>query len=477
MYPDNLEITPRMRKGTVLNRANFGCLGGIPTLNITNGCLFSCAYCYARGYSQAPRGKEVQVYVNLPELLEKELPRKRQVPSWVIINTASDCFQPHPDILRVAFETMRILLDWGVGVSILTKGEIPGKFLDLFRRNPGKVLAQVGLVSLSERYWRDYEPYAAHPEVRIRNLFHLRDLGITPEVRMDPIIPFVTDTENEVAGLLERVKEAGVHRVSLSYLHLRPPIRDQLIRELSPLHRKLLEACFHGGDWKVVGSSTMTKLLPPLLREKGYDRIRGIAKKVGSPGDCLPVQKPGPGRRTVRFCEGADAGRGEVSGPASAFPLLTDRLHPDPSPCPSLCVGRIESSPGSYERREAFLPAVGVVPIRNSSEGPSRDAPGPPLARILAERVGAHEEPPARLAGVGHVFFHGVGSVVAGLAGVLGHLLQLALAGVGGVAGDAGHGPFLIVGGLDEALVLLMMLGLLVDPIGLGEVIHLEHPL
>ncbi len=280
-YPDNLEITPRMRKGTVLNRSNFGCLGGIPTLNITNGCLFSCAYCYARGYSQAPRGKEVQVYVNLPELLEKELPRKRQVPPWVIINTASDCFQPHPDILRVAFETMRILLDWGVGVSILTKGEIPGKFLDLFRRNPGKVLAQVGLVSLSERYWRDYEPYAAHPEVRIRNLFHLRDLGISPEVRMDPIIPFVTDTENEIAELLERVKDAGVQRVSLSYLHLRPPIRDQLIRELSPLHRKLLEACFHGGDWTVVGSSTMTKLLPPLLREKGYDRIRGIAKKVG----------------------------------------------------------------------------------------------------------------------------------------------------------------------------------------------------
>ena len=54
------QIRPRLRKGKVLTPAYFGCLRGIPTLNITNGCLFQCAYCYARGYSQSPKKGEIQ---------------------------------------------------------------------------------------------------------------------------------------------------------------------------------------------------------------------------------------------------------------------------------------------------------------------------------------------------------------------------------------------------------------------------------
>jgi DNA repair photolyase len=70
---EKLGIIAQIRKGRVLTASDFGCLKGIPTLNVTNGCLFQCAYCYARGYSQAPRRGEVRLYVNLPDLLKKEL--------------------------------------------------------------------------------------------------------------------------------------------------------------------------------------------------------------------------------------------------------------------------------------------------------------------------------------------------------------------------------------------------------------------
>ncbi len=122
---ESYKILPVLRKGKVLTPAQFGCLGGIPTLNITNGCIFRCTYCYARGYSQAPKEGEVHLYINLPRLLEEELSRKRVIPHWVILNTSSDCFQPHPDILHVTDEVIRILLDHGIGISFLTKGIIP----------------------------------------------------------------------------------------------------------------------------------------------------------------------------------------------------------------------------------------------------------------------------------------------------------------------------------------------------------------
>jgi DNA repair photolyase len=274
-------VTPRSRRGRVLTPAHFGCLDGIPTLNITNGCIFQCTYCYARGYSQAPEKGEIYLYVNLPNLLKDELSRKKIIPPWVILNTSSDCFQPHPDILRITYEVIRILLDHGIGISFLTKGVIPKRFFDLFAEFPGKILAQIGLVSLSEKYWKGYEPHTPSPEQRIENIRNLKKIGIAPEIRIDPIIPFVTDTEGEVESLFIRLEALGVKRVTLSYLHLRPAIQQQLMKELSPLYQRIIESCFRTQEWKTVGSSSKTKLLPRPIRERGYERIREIAKTFG----------------------------------------------------------------------------------------------------------------------------------------------------------------------------------------------------
>jgi DNA repair photolyase len=278
---ENHKVIPSSRKGKVLTSAQFGCLDGIPTLNITNGCIFECTYCYARGYSQAPRKGEVYLYANLPSLLKEELLRKKVIPQWVILNTSSDCFQQHPDIVNITYEVIRILVDRGIGISFLTKGLIPHRFFDLLRMSPEKILTQIGLVSLSERYWKEYEPGTPSPEKRLENVQRLKEIGIVPEVRIDPIIPFVTDTEMEATALFRRLQDIGVKRVTLSYLHLRPAIQEQLMRELSPLHQKIIESCFKAQEWKAIGSSTRTKLLPKTIREKGYQRMKHIGEGFG----------------------------------------------------------------------------------------------------------------------------------------------------------------------------------------------------
>jgi DNA repair photolyase len=265
----------------VLTPAQFGCLRGIPTLNITRGCLFHCAYCYARGYSQAPEEGEVELYHNLPVLLKEELSRKRVPLEWITLNTSSDCFQPHPDILDITFEVIRILFAHGVGVSLLTKGVIPGRFLDLFAQFPGKTCARIGLVSLSEEYRMKYEPGTPPMMERLDNIRKLNEVGISPEIRIDPIIPFVTDTDSEVTALFKVLKEAGVKKVTLSYLHLRPAIHRQLMNELPPIHRQLIDSCFRTQGWKEIGASTKTKLLPKPIRERGYRKMREIAESLG----------------------------------------------------------------------------------------------------------------------------------------------------------------------------------------------------
>jgi DNA repair photolyase len=278
---ESYKVVSRPRKGRILTPAQFGCLRGIPTLNITNGCLFHCTYCYARGYSQAPQEGEVELYLNLPALLEGELSRKRVPLESIILNTSSDCFQPHPDILDVTFSVLQTLLAHGVRVSFLTKGVIPGRFLTLFAETPHKIFAQIGLVSLSEQYRIRYEPGTPSIEERIENIRKMKAVGIFPEVRIDPIIPFVTDTESEMGRLLKVLREAGVRKVTLSYLHLRPAIHRQLMNELPPVHRHVIDSCFRTQGWKEIGSSTKTKLLPKPIREKGYQRIKKIAESFG----------------------------------------------------------------------------------------------------------------------------------------------------------------------------------------------------
>ena len=278
-----LRVIHREKRGRALKAGTFGCLKGAYTINVTQGCGLLCTYCYARGYATAPPKGDVHLFTNLPEMLRRELEsgRRRSIPGIVIFNTATDCFQPHPEILEVTYQAMTILLEREINISFLTKGFIPRRFIQLFKAYRQTVHAQIGLVSLGEGYRRNYEPGAASPAEKLENIEMLLAAGVDTEVRIDPIIPFVTDTQEEQEALFRSLSQRGIRRTSLSYLHLRPAIQKQLSSELPPLHRKILDSCYKNQEWREVGMSTRTKLLPRKLRENGYGRIRAIAKAHG----------------------------------------------------------------------------------------------------------------------------------------------------------------------------------------------------
>jgi DNA repair photolyase len=175
-----MKIVEIERKSRVLHKAQFGCLRNTFTLNVTRGREFMCVYCYARGYPNAPRPGEVFLYKNLPEKLASELerPRGRSHANWVAFNTASDCFQTHPAVQDVAFQVMRMLLERSIGFSFITKGRIPDRFIELFSHYPQFVHPPVCLVSVRARYQEVFEPHAATPSERIRNVEPLPALNL-----------------------------------------------------------------------------------------------------------------------------------------------------------------------------------------------------------------------------------------------------------------------------------------------------------
>lgn len=276
---DILSVKKVVRKSTLLKAPAFGCLQGVPSLNLTRGCLHRCVYCYARAFPETP-DQEVHLYTNLCEKLRGELdaPRRRKEISLVTFSTASDLFQPHPEILDMAFGLLRLVLARGIRISFLTKGRIPEKIWSLLQEYKPLVSMGFGLVSLSAAYHRAFEPFTAPPYVRLRQIEKSAKRGWRPKVRLDPLIPGLTDHEEALESLIRHLAQCGAEEVTASYLVLRPGVLRQMSRE-GP--RKVLEKImpyYKGQPWQRVITSATTKLPQREIRKRGYQILKEIGR-------------------------------------------------------------------------------------------------------------------------------------------------------------------------------------------------------
>ena len=96
-----------------------------------------------------PGDGRVLVYGNMPEKLQKELSSRRKLPAYVFFSPTCDVLQPIPQVLKVTYELMRVLLEYGIGINLLTKGRIPTKFMQLFSQYKKLVHVQIGITTLN----------------------------------------------------------------------------------------------------------------------------------------------------------------------------------------------------------------------------------------------------------------------------------------------------------------------------------------
>ncbi len=272
------------RRSRVLVPSALACLSTLPTINLTAGCLHDCAYCYIRGYSGYPGESTAVLYEDTPERLEHELGRAKMKPRAVYFSPSSDLFQPHPDIQRCAEQVLAILFRHGVGVAFLSKGVIPEQAMALLEAHAHLVQAQIGLISTTDDVARTFEPGAALPATRLEQMEWLVRAHISVAVRVDPILPGITDTDDELASLFDQVAATGVTRASAGVLFARPGITGSLRRTAGPLATRVppLLARFRNGDsLEMRGAGTGVGVLPAAEREAIFSRIRRHAAARG----------------------------------------------------------------------------------------------------------------------------------------------------------------------------------------------------
>ncbi|MFZ5813715.1 MAG: radical SAM protein [Bacillota bacterium] len=225
---------------SVLNRVE-----GMPfkwSINPYTGCAHACRYCYARAfYMKADRGtaeefdRQIYVKVNAPEVLRTELARRSWKRELVVVGAATDPYQPGEARFAITRSILEALRDYRTPVSLITKGPLILRDLELLRQvdQAAGVEVHITIPTLDERAWRSLEPRTPPPSARLAAVRRLNAAGIRTGVFLAPILPGISDDERSLRSLLEAAREAGAPYVVPITLRLAPGVREWFLPHIS----------------------------------------------------------------------------------------------------------------------------------------------------------------------------------------------------------------------------------------------------
>lgn len=182
-------------------------------MNLYRGCTHGCIYCDSRSdcYGMTHRFEDIEVKSNAHELLRDALSRKRK-PCMIGMGSMCDPYMPIEAELCHTRRALEIINEHRFGATLITKSDLVLRDLDLLKsiNETAKAVVQITLTTTDDALARKIEPSAPSPSRRIAALRALRDSGIPTVVWMTPILPFITDTEENVRAILDASFEAGV---------------------------------------------------------------------------------------------------------------------------------------------------------------------------------------------------------------------------------------------------------------------------
>jgi DNA repair photolyase len=148
----------------------------------------------------------------------------------ITLGANTDPYQPAERHMKVTRSILEVLLRTRHPVTVLTKGALVMRDLDLLAQLAALRLVTVGVsvTSLDPQLKRTLEPRTASPLARLRALRELSAAGVPCGVLVAPVIPAIND--HEIESILEACAQAGSGWAGYVLLRLPYEIKD-LFRE------------------------------------------------------------------------------------------------------------------------------------------------------------------------------------------------------------------------------------------------------
>lgn len=169
------------------------------------GCHVGCTYCYAAFMKRftnhdLPWGQFVDVKINAPEILEKELKKARK--GLVLLSSVTDAYQPIERKYQLTRKILELLLRHNFPISILTKCALVTRDIDLLKQFE---CCDVGfsISSLNDTDRVVFEPVSSTVEEKINALQQLHAAGIKTYAFIGPVLPKITS----VSDIMVRIND------------------------------------------------------------------------------------------------------------------------------------------------------------------------------------------------------------------------------------------------------------------------------
>ena len=185
-------------------------------LNAYVGCQHNCIYCYAKfmkrftGHRE-PWGEFVDVKINAPELLAREVKKKKKGRVW--ISGVCDPYQYLEKKYMVTRRCLEILVDNEWPITIQTKSPLVLRDIEILKRSAD---GEVGftITTADEKVRKIFEPGAPPITKRVEALGILHGERIKTFVMVAPLLPHADRLAEMLKG---KVDHALIDRYNYHY--------------------------------------------------------------------------------------------------------------------------------------------------------------------------------------------------------------------------------------------------------------------
>lgn len=207
------------------------------SVNPYEGCSCNCQYCYIRGSKYGENMEEgLVVKENALEVLEKQLQlrAKKEQYGIVVLGSGTDAYMHHEANYKMTEGMLKLLLKYRFPVFISTKSTLITRDIELLKEIDKAailpadlkhslkrgVILSVSVSSMDEKVSGMLEPGAAPPLKRLEILQQLKEAGFLVGVNAIPVLPFISDTDEELEKIITASKAHGAEYILVGGLTL-----------------------------------------------------------------------------------------------------------------------------------------------------------------------------------------------------------------------------------------------------------------
>ena len=258
------------------------------SLNPYRGCVHGCHYCFARRfhtYFDLNAGRDftkiILVKTNVADVLRRELSGRSWKRETVSVGTATDPYQPIEGKYRITRSCLEAFADWRSPVGLITKGTMVVRDADVMSDLAARAGCTVifSVTTLDRDLWRKLEPGTPPPDKRLSAMSRLIEVGVNAGVLIAPVIPGITDTNENLDTVVRAAADHGARFVGSNVMYLKYGTKEHFMDFVQAEYPALLSRyrrLYHGDFVPMTLKNGVQDLISDLKRKYGLaDRPSG----------------------------------------------------------------------------------------------------------------------------------------------------------------------------------------------------------